>query len=165
MRHFMPCLALFLVVSAVAAEPYSNSRFCIAAEVPEGFRASAPPANGDGRTFRNAETGAELKIWGAHARDEGFVAYRAFVRESLAELGVAITYSVSAEDWFVLSGLRGARILYLRVEAAEGCGEPVLAHLQITYPADERATYDVLTGPLGRSLRGTDSKTGSSAFE
>ncbi|WP_188053823.1 hypothetical protein [Sphingosinithalassobacter sp. CS137] len=66
---------------------YRNARFDFAIEVPPGFVATDPPANDDGRVFRNGD--ATLRVFGSNnALGRGFEQQVAAVREGLQDVSV-----------------------------------------------------------------------------
>ena len=151
MRQIVLALCIALApLAAVAADwgRYVNERFGVAVDVPPGFAAGEPPANGDGLSF--ATPTARLAVFGSllFARD-----FEAEVRQRIewAEAeGWAITYQASTPSWASWSGQRGSRILYARAEPI--CGGDAIGAFEFTYSSADRAAFDPVVNRLVRSL-------------
>lgn len=141
--------ALMLLASQAPAE--TAGRFGVRADLPGGYTIAPPPANDDGRTFTYPE-GAVIRLWGGWTMaplESDRIDTRSYYRESGAE----ITYDTAGPGWYVLSGLFGETIFYLRVEEGRTCGgETAVAHVELRYPEARRATYDPLVGRIADSL-------------
>lgn len=132
---------------------YHNDRFGLRGALPIGFRADPPPANGDGRLFRNPQDSARLRIYGAFPLSDDLTAYKRDLIAQYEAEGTRITYRAGGADWFVLSGQGGDRTLYLRVQQAENCdGDTILAHWQLRYAAADAGRYEDRIAPLARQL-------------
>lgn len=107
-----------------------------------------PPTNGDGREFKT-DDGAGLWIsgsYGPYTVTDSFQAYKAWLLKEAAL--DRVTYTAEGKNWLVLSGTKGASIIYRKV--FEGCGA---AHeVQIEYPVQRKALYDPVVARLSRSL-------------
>jgi hypothetical protein len=60
-----------------------------------------------------------------------------------------ITYRAKGENWFVLSGSKGAHILYLKTFIGTGS----INHLSLEYPARLKAKYDEIVAKVARSFK------------
>lgn len=137
------CVLIMMAAAAAAAEwrPYENPRFGTYAEVPASFASEPPPENGDGQRF-STPTGGTIAVYGSFDFNGGGLAvYRAFLIEPLKGEGWSLTYMPSGADWFVLSGVRGAEILYHRGEQPLGCGGDLFHHIEFRYPARDKALW------------------------
>ena len=143
-------VALSLAVPAAAAEwqTYVNERFGTTAEVPAGWRAGEPPANGDGLSFASPDGKAVIAVYG------GFQVYDT-VAEGMAALeepldGETITYHRRGNRSVIVSGLRGGTIFYRKWLLS--CGDAVWNGVSIEYPAADKAAYDDLVTHVAGSL-------------
>jgi hypothetical protein len=129
---------------------YTNQRYGTIVDVPRHLfkLVEPPPINGDGREF-TAEDGASLRVFGTYAPyfvTSNFQEYKAWLLEETKLDRIA--YKAEGEDWLVLSGTRGASIVYRQV--IERCGA---AHeFRIEYPAAKKNLYDFIVARLSRSL-------------
>ncbi|MCB1487687.1 MAG: hypothetical protein KDJ88_09530 [Bauldia sp.] len=146
-----------MILAAVATGPalaeawqtYVNERFGTTADVPAGWQAGEPPANGDGLRFTAPDGSASVAVFGSlqtfDTIDETIAIYEAPVD------GETITYRHRDDRGLVLSGTRDDRIFYRRWILS--CGEAVWNGIAIEYPAAEKKAYDPLVTHMSRSLR------------
>lgn len=151
--------SILMATGAGAAEwrAYENPRFGTYAEVPASFESEPPPENGDGQRFSTPD-GGTIAVYGSlDFTGGGLAVYRAFLMETLRGEGWNLSYTPSGDGWFVLSGVRGAEILYQRVEQPPGCGGDLFHHIEFRYPTRDKALWaplvkhgaDSLGGPCG----------------
>ncbi len=82
--------------------------------------------------------------------DFNVAGYRDFILKNL-EAGAVVTYQARGDDWFVISGTKGADIFYERymlshkAELTESFG--------MSYPAALKATYDPIVARMAKSFR------------
>ena len=154
-------LVLVLGNAALAQElrPFVNDRFGVSVQVPSDWQAEPPPANGDGRTFVSRDGTAKLSVYsnfGPVSETANFGEYRFWLMDA-EEARYPITYKAAGNGWFVLSGVQGSEIIYMRVIAA--CDDRSLAHhLRLSYPAAQKKAYDALVGRVASSLRHINDK-------
>lgn len=133
---------------------YSNARFGTVADVPaDGFTADPAPANGDGRSWTSGDGLGHISVYGSHmavARD--FAGYRAFALDAAREGGVDITYSAAKTGWFAWSGFKGDEIVYMKAELDEGCAAPIVHHIYLRYPKNQREAYAPIVKRMAHSL-------------
>lgn len=150
---------LFAVLLALSAAPalaaewghYVNERFGVEADVPPGFGADEPSANGDGQRFSTPT--ARLAIYGSLI-DEGDFESAVAQRQQWTETdGWNITYQARSPSWAIWSGKRGSRILYAR--AIRICDGNVLGAFELEYSEADRVAFDAVVERLARSLRDT----------
>ena len=152
-RRALALAALILAVAAPAAaqdwQSFTNDRFGATADVPAGWRANPPPANGDGLSFTSPEGTATVAVYGS---------FQAFdtLAESVAILeapldGETITYRHTDGKTVVVSGLRGDTIFYRK--SLLSCGGTIWNGISIEYPAADKARYDALVTHVARSLK------------
>src|SRR3954469_21522423 len=85
-------LSLVATATTVAAHDgwtrYADPRFGAAADVPPGFSAGEPPADGGGREFTGADGRAKVAIYGLfNVEGQSLKDYSAFSAEKEAEAG------------------------------------------------------------------------------
>ena len=140
-------LGLVLATTAVSAADwnrYCNPRFGQCADIPAGFRADPPPANGDGLVFRDAY-GASITISaGYNVMDDPMGWQRNFWLETIG----SPAYQAHGPNWFVLSGVKGATIYYVKVFITPSTAST----LAIEYPADRKAAYDGIVARTSKSF-------------
>ena len=144
-------VALALVPSVAGAADWSryvNERFGVAADVPPGFVAGEPPANGDGLAFTTPT--ARLAVFGSLMSERDFEAEVAQRVAWATEDGWAITYEARTPSWATWSGQKGGRILYSR--AIPICGGNGIGAFELTYSVADRTTFDPVVTRVGRSL-------------
>ncbi len=152
------CLSGVIVstlASAAAWKRYTNERFGASAELPaSGFVALPPPANGDGQTWRSIEDSSEITVFGSFlAPTTGWNDYRKSRTEWFASGETEITYRAGGDDWFVLSGHKNGRIVYLKVILSPHCDEQVANHLRVEYPVSRKAALDAVVTHMAASFR------------
>lgn len=113
---------------------YCNPRYGFCVGYPSSLNARPEPANGDGREFQSAD-GFQLIISGINnVNDDTLETEMASERKNLE----TITYQVKKKNWFVLSGYRGAEILYVRKYVGKGA----INSLYIKLPAKMKTKYE-----------------------
>lgn len=152
-------IAALMVVAAglatIAAAPaaewghYVNERFGVEADVPPGFVAGEPPANGDGLAFSTPT--ARLAIYGSLISGGDFESAVAQRRRWAGDDGWAISYQASTPGWATWSGIRGSRILYARAIAM--CGGTIIGAFELEYSQVDRAAFDPVVNRLVTSLK------------
>lgn len=154
--------AALLLLSAAAAAPscaedggwatYRNARFGTTADYPAhlfGVR-DIPPANGDGQGFRTVDGRATLLIYGARNAENHTPA--SYLVKFVDLVGVTVSYRRVTDRFYAVSGLRGESIFYERCNFAPG-PDGIIDCIGITYPAEDKATWDPIVARLGASLR------------
>ena len=156
MRFVLALILALLSLPAPAQEwgRYVNERFGVAVDVPPGFAAGEPPANGDGLQFTTPT--AELAVFGSFLDSGDFERDIAQRIDYAKSDGWGITYQAVTPSWAVWSGKRGSRILYARAEPI--CGGAGIGAFQLTYMQADLKAFDPVVERLGRSLE--DSGTG-----
>ena len=161
-RATRPLQAAALLLALVGAAPahaedgpwatYRNARFGTTADYPAYLFTvrDVPPANGDGQGFRTEDGRATLLIYGArNAESETPASYLA----KYVDLGgVTVSYRRVTDRFYVVSGTRGENVFYERCNFAP-VPQGVIDCIGITYPAEDKATWDPIVARLGASLR------------
>jgi hypothetical protein len=146
-------LAAALLASAAGADTwltYHNDRYGTTIDYPDFFKAQPPPDADDGRTFKSAD-GAQFLVFAEYnALDFNLAQYRDFTVKNL-DPGSVITYQAHGDDWFVVSGTKGADIFYQRHLLSHGA--QMTEGLVMTYPAPLKATYDPIAARMAKSFR------------
>jgi hypothetical protein len=123
---------------------YCNARFGPCADIPKSFHAGPEPENGDGLVFTDA-AGAEISVYGSwNLPEQG----PTFERQSWLETIGAPAYKADGPDWFVLSGLKGGTIYYVKVAWTH----ETIATLAIKYPAALKSAYDGIAAHSAKSF-------------
>jgi hypothetical protein len=156
MRTFLALIFALLAIPVLAADwgHYVNERFGVEADVPPGFEAGAPPANGDGLGFSTPT--AKLSIYGSLIVEGDF---ESTVRQAIEwnkDDGWAITYEASTPSWASWSGKKGSRVLYVR--AIRMCDGGIYGAFELEYSEADLRAYDPVVDRLVGSL--SDSGTG-----
>lgn len=154
--------SIFALIFALVTAPvfaaewghYINERFGIEADVPPGFVAGKPPANGDGLRFSTPT--ASLAVYGSLIVEGDFMDAVQQGMKWSADEGWNTTYQAVTPSWASWSGKKGSRILYVR--AIRMCGGGVYGAFEFEYSEADRKTFDPVVERLVRSLK--DSGTG-----
>ena len=150
MRILLCLVVAMLVSSAVAADwgHYVNERFGVESDVPPGFVAGAPPANGDGLGFSTPT--AHLAVFGSLLAGD----FEAGVRQRVqwrGDDGWAVTYQAITPSWASYSGTKGGRVFYAR--AISMCGGGVIGMFELDYSSADLAAFDPIVDRLVHSLK------------
>ncbi len=147
---------------------YVNDRYGTTIAYPGGFfQPDPPPANGDGRSFVSVDGSARFHVFAQYNALDLDQAER-IARHKADGRGPA-SYERSGPGWYVLSGITGERIYYLR---SVDDGDGLVRVFEISYPVSRKAEFDAVVaymaqsfGPGGASEAGvrTPSETGGSA--
>jgi hypothetical protein len=154
-RVLIVTFLVVLVANSVAAidwRNYQNARFGTSADIPVGFSMLPPPENGDGQRFDGL--GGSITIYGGYNFTGSFSGYRSFLKQTLEEEGWKLTYTPSADTWFVFSGLNEGQILYQRVERPAGCSSDILHHIDFRYPARHKMMWEPIVERGAKTLDG-----------
>jgi hypothetical protein len=131
---------------------YVNPRFAFSICYPPDLHHKGPDSiNGDGRMFVD-RAGTELRVWGEYDPWEGGL--REAIeqnRKFLANDGARVTYQAKGENWFVLSGQKAGRIIYLRSRVTRGR----YTSFELTYPKSASAKWSGLIPQLAACLHDT----------
>jgi hypothetical protein len=137
------------IAIAALERSYVNVRYSYQLCYPAALLHPRPEApNGDGRTFAGAG-GAELAVWGRYRLNDTLAGDTARRRRGYEADGTRITYAVTRPSFAVLSGRRGAQVLYLRTIAA---GDRLLT-FTLRYPAVQAARWNPVAARLSACFR------------
>ena len=144
--------AVVAIVAAVAKSPveaadwvrYCNARFGQCADIPSAFRPDPPPENGDGLVFRDGG-GMSITVSAMYNVTEATLASE---READIETAGPPTYQAQGPNWFVISGLGGAGIYYVKCFVKHS----TISTLWIEYPAARKSLYDDIVPRVAKSF-------------
>jgi hypothetical protein len=129
---------------------YQNDRYGTTIDYPDQFKAAPPPDSDDGRKFTSAD-GAEFSVSASYnALDFDLAKYRDFILKNL-DPGEAVTYKAHGDNWFVISGTKGADIFYERHVLSHG-GQ-MTEDFVMTYPAAAKLSYAPIVARMAKSFR------------
>lgn len=144
-------LALLLPLAVQASDhytPYTNARFRFSVEIPTTlFVPQLESDNGDGRVFLSKNGQAEIRVYGGWLMEPEIPcsASEVFDKET-----VRVTYTHSKGKLSVVSGYIGTKIFYVKtIRTTDRC-----LNLVITYPSQDRGTFDGIIKHVTRSFDG-----------
>ncbi len=125
---------------------YGNPRFGFWVRYPRSLKLEPPPENGDGRRFFAAD-GFQMAVWGGNNVEDDTLA--SAMSTARREDFTRVTYQTAGRNWFVLSGRKGAKIVYEKVYVGKGSSNT----LSISYPATLKAKYDKVVTTISSSFK------------
>ena len=156
MRHKLSVVLIFLFIATstgVRADnwlTYQNDRYGTTIDYPDFFKPQPPPDADDGRRFRSGD-GAGIWVAASYnALDFDLGGYHDFIMKNL-DAGAVVTYQAHGEDWFVISGTKGADIFYERHLLSHKA--QMTEDFGITYPAARKQIYDPIVARMAKSFR------------
>lgn len=123
---------------------YCNARYGFCVSYPKSFRMDPPPANDDGRIFRDG-SGLVMTISGINNTGETL----ATEIHTESEGFDTVTQRFEGKNGFVLSGNKGTKVVYFKEFVGNGC----INHLTIEYPARLKAKYGRVVAKVARSFK------------
>ena len=144
--------ALVLVRGAFAGDwlTYHNDRYGTTIDYPGSFKPQPAPDSDDGRAFKTAD-GANFIVSASYsALDFNLAKYRDFIVKNL-DPDAKVTYEARGDNWFVISGTKGADIFYERHLLSHGA--QMTENFVISYPAALKQTYDPISARMAKSFR------------
>jgi hypothetical protein len=153
MRWFVALI--FMSISCLAATGWTHvesKRYGFAVDIPAGFAERAAESdNGDGVTFTSPDGTAELRVWGSELGDLSLRQDSSRRRKAEQADGWRISFSPIKRGWYVYSGTKDNRIVYLK--AVSSCKGALALYFRIEYPRPEKLNYDAMVTRLSHSLR------------
>ena len=155
--HKLAVTALSLAIAAPAAD--AAMRWSLQTHTQLGFRYSYPadvfvPLEGDGKPyfhyFASPSSDAKFLVGGWNARGQSPEGLKRWLIENVGGYDET-TYHPKGRSWFVLSGYRGDSIYYEKVMFS--CGGSLVNVFAITYPVEQRNTYDLIVERMGDPFR------------
>jgi hypothetical protein len=107
-----------------------------------------PPDNGDGASFRTADSRAQLAIFGAYNVENDTPQSCVATLDEFKDA----TYKRVTPEFYAISGASGADIYYDRCNFPPH-NDDVLNCIHVTYPAREKAFWDAIVTRISKSLR------------
>ena len=156
MRRALPLTAilsaLVLVRGAFAGDwlTYHNDRYGTTIDYPDSFKPQPPPDSDDGRAFKSADGANFIVSASYNALDFNVAKYRDFIVKNL-DPDAKVTYEAHGDNWFVISGTKGADIFYERHLLSHGA--QMTENFVISYPAALKQTYDPISARMAKSFR------------
>jgi hypothetical protein len=140
-------ISLAAMTGAAGAEEYQkycNARFGFCVEYPARLTMEPPPVNDDGRVFTDGQ-GLRLTASGINNVMEETLANARLSQEREFD---RVSYRSGGSNWYVLSGYKGDKIIYLKTFVGRGS----INHLYISYHACKKAEYEEMVTRVARSL-------------
>ena len=103
-----------------------------------------PPANDDGRQFDNGN-GFYVTVSGINNVSNDTLKSE---MRSAGDRFDRVTYRAKGKNWFVLSGYKDDKIIYLKTFIGRGS----VNHLDIEYSVHLKAAYNMVAGNIARSF-------------
>ncbi|HJZ79716.1 MAG TPA: hypothetical protein VKD91_05205 [Pyrinomonadaceae bacterium] len=130
---------------------YANARFNYSISYPSSLVPQGEADNGDGQVFRSHDGAAELRVWGSNnALNQSLAAAYQEAISDLQHDGGSVSYKVMRDNFFVVSGTQGRKIVYQKTLLR---GD-VFKAFTFTYPANAKGTYDSITTRIAGSFKG-----------
>lgn len=143
------------VADSATFDRYCNARFEYCISYPkEILHPKEESQNGDGREFTSGD-GVRMLVFGRRAmtaEGESISMQQSFdtaLEDCKHRRGIAVTYQKLGSTFFVISGLKDGKVLYLKTIVK---GE-AFAILILEYPETKRSTFDALTSKISASFK------------
>ena len=157
MRHKLSFISSVLVATSFAAIAsannwltYQNDRYGTTIDYPDVFKPEPPRDADDGLEFKSAD-GADFLVSALYNTLDFTVAkYRDFILQNLAPAAV-VSYEARGDNWFVVSGTKGANVFYERHLLSHGA--QMTEDFVVSYPAALKRTYDPIVARMAKSFR------------
>ncbi|MEA3492723.1 MAG: hypothetical protein U9R27_12605 [Campylobacterota bacterium] len=124
---------------------YCNARYGFCIQYPVDLGIAPAPTNNDGRRFYD-DAGFSLSVYGSY----NALSYS--LREQMTEDKNnldQVTYQVIKNGWYVVSGYKGADIIYKKTLMR---GD-IFYHLYIQYPARYKNDYNNIVSKVSKSFK------------
>jgi len=152
MRRLIALLLLLPLPALATGQHYANVRYGYALDVPSGFVGQGESDNADGQVFKTPS--ATLTVYGSNVMAADFEAEVRGREDDAASDGWALTYQVSTPRNASWSGVRGGRVLYVRMIAL--CGGTKLAAFELQYSKVDLQKFNLIVDGLVASLKATE---------
>jgi len=127
------------------SKKYCNARFGFCVRYPASLMKDTAPENGDGQRFDN---GNSLMMTASGINNVSHDTLKSEMR-SAGEQFDRITYRAQGENWFVLSGMKGDKVIYLKTFVGPGS----VNHMVIESSVPLKDLYRTVTANIARSFR------------
>jgi hypothetical protein len=131
--------------SEALSEKYCNDRFGFCLSYSASFQMDRAPENDDGRRFDNANG---LVVTASGINNVSHDTIKSEMRAASDSFD-RITYRAKGKNWFVLSGQKDDKIIYLKTFVGRGS----VNHLVIEYPGPLKAVYRRAVGNIARTFK------------
>ena len=133
-------------------ESYTNDRFFFSIDYPSDLlKMQAPPENNDGRTFQSEDSSVEMRVWGQYNAE--FLALGEKYNLALKGFDTQPTYMVLGKSSFVVSGIKGGKIVYVKTLYRKSRSTDAYYTLTIEYPVSKRKEYDSVVRHVATSFK------------
>ena len=142
------------LISGVAAQQrwatYTNPRFGTSVDYPADIFSvrDQSPENGDGQSFQTRDGRAQLSVYGQHNAEADTP--QSYLEKCVDRQG--ISYRHATERSYIVSGTSDGNIFYQRCNFPANL-DGIIDCLNVSYPAQEKITWDPIVTRLSRSLR------------
>lgn len=129
---------------------YRNARFDFNVRFPSRLLiAQGESDNGDGQVFRSADDQTKLITSGINKLDEDSLQNEFEQEFQTPPSKRKIIYKTLKENWYVVSGLEGKTVFYLKRFLVDDH----FVRLEITYPVDQRQQWDPVVSQLEQDFQ------------
>lgn len=125
---------------------YVNARYGYAIDYPKAFSSQGESANGDGQVFASPDGRGEMRVFASRNLPRRTLRDR--YQESLAALGTRPLFTLLRDDWFVVSGLAGGKVVYEKTLFRRD----TFFTVAFAYDPAARAAFEAVVGRVVRSL-------------
>ena len=140
-------LLVFFSVALAQNGTYLNTRYGYLIAYPDYLMvAQGESENGDGQAFQGA--GARLEVWASQASETLNETLESKFDRELSDPNREVTYQVSRDDWFVVSGYEEGQIFYQKTFVRGGLEYTFL----LTYLPEVRGTFDKVVSMVAESF-------------
>ena len=131
---------------------YQNARYNFSIAYPSTLVPEGESDNGDGQTFRTRDDSVLMRVWGSQniSNESLREAYQTAISDIESMDGGTATYKFLGRNFFVVSGLRGGKVIYQKTLMRGDVFKTFL----IEYPVALQSTYDSITARVARSFKG-----------
>jgi hypothetical protein len=136
----------------VTYRTYQNARYNFSIAYPSTLKPEGESDNGDGQTFRSRDDSVLMRAWGSQniSNESLRAAYQSAISDIESIDGGNATYKFLGRNFFVVSGLRGGKVIYQKTLMRGDVFKTFL----IEYPVAMQSTYDPITARVARSFKG-----------
>jgi hypothetical protein len=133
------------IVNAQSDSKYRNVRYGFSFSIVKGLKSERSPDNGDGIRLKNGK-GFSISAYGSN---NVLTATLLDEVKSQSRTLDKVTYRAKGKNWYVLSGLKGSKVVYIKGFVGDGSINTML----LEYPKNDERAYDALVTQLSRGFR------------
>ena len=127
------------------SQKYCNARFGFCVRYPASLIKDTAPENGDGQRFDN---GNSLVMTASGINNVSHDTLKSEMRSAREQFD-RITYRAQGTNWFVLSGIKGDKVIYLKTFVGPGS----VNHMVIESSVHLKDLYRTVTANIARSFK------------